>query len=113
MTAQIAPIAPPEADESIEARRTDLHVALGQAILKDPSILEEIPNGAVVALLPQDADGAFVEAEVTLGIDALKKGLSVYFKWLAPGEWGIGLPNDADEQATVDDVLAEDVARRQ
>lgn len=100
MTAQVAvaPIVPTDVDESIEARRTDLHVALGQAILKDPSILDEIPNGVVVALLPPDADEAFVEAEVTLGIDALKKGHSVYIKWLTPGEWGIASPGAATDQ---------------
>ena len=30
-----------------------------------------------------------MEVEIPLGIDALKKGRSVYFKRLEPGEWGI------------------------
>jgi hypothetical protein len=89
MTAHVASITRVEEVETIQSRRTELHVALGRAILKDPSILDEMPNSAVVALLPSDADEAFIDAEVSLGIDALKKGRSVYFKRLAPGEWGI------------------------
>ena len=102
MTVQTSSMAPAQADEAIQTRRTDLHVALGQAILKDPAILEAIPDGVVVALLPPDADEAFVETEIALGIDALRKGRSVYFKWLAPGEWGI----DSSGQAIATAVTA-------
>jgi hypothetical protein len=97
MTAPAASIAQVEVPETIQARRIGLHVALGRAIVKDPSILEEIPNHAVVALIPHDADETFIDAEVALGIDALRRGRSVYFKRLAPGEWGIdGEPSTAE-----------------
>jgi hypothetical protein len=97
MTAQASTITHAEAEEAIQARPIELHVALGRAILKDPTILEEIPNGAVVGLLPPDADDLFIEVEIALGIDALKKGRSVYFKRLEPGEWGITPPSESPE----------------
>jgi hypothetical protein len=78
-----------------EERIGNLHANLGRAIIATPAILDEIPNGVALVLLPHGADDKFVEENVALGLDALRKGRSVYFKWLAPGEWGI---TEADEQ---------------
>ena len=74
---------------TIAERIGRLHARLGRTIIANPAVLEEIPNGAALVLLPHDADQEFVEANIALGLDALKKGRSVYFKRLAPGEWGI------------------------
>ena len=78
-----------QAPPTIEERIGRLHATLGRRIIADPAILNEIPNGAALVLLPHDADDAFIEANIVLGLDALKKGRSVYFKRLEPGEWGI------------------------
>src|SRR5687768_16973461 len=72
----------------------------GSAIIADASILDEIPNGAGLVLLPDGADEEFVEATIALGLDVLRKGHSVYFRWLAPGEWGIGAQPVTTERST-------------
>ena len=84
----------PKMDDRMHELFRDLH----RAIFADPSILEEIPNGSALFLIPPDTDEEFLEANIALGIDALKKGRSVYFKRLEPGEWGIG-SSDQDSAA--------------
>ena len=91
----MSPQAPPTA--TIAERIGRLHAQLGRTIIANPAVLGEIPNGAALVLLPHDADQEFVEANIALGLDALKKGRSVYFKRLTPGEWGIdGEPSAAE-----------------
>ena len=82
---------------TIEERIGRLHALLGRNIIADPSILEEIPNESALFLIPVDADEEFLEANIALGLDALRKGRSVYFKRLAPGEWGISPSTNASE----------------
>ena len=92
-----------EADEqSVRERIAALTIELGRAIIANASILEEIPDGAGLVLLPDGADEAFIEANIALGLDALRKGRSVYFKRLAPGEWGIGSSSEPNEQVGAD-----------
>jgi hypothetical protein len=62
---------------------------LGKAIIGDASILDGIPEGAMLVLLPTDADPEFIEASIATGIEIIGKGHNVYFRHLAPGEWGI------------------------
>lgn len=78
-----------QAPPTIEERIGRMHATLGRRIVADPSILEEIPNGSALILIPDGADEEFLEANIALGLDALRKGRSVYFKRLAPGEWGL------------------------
>ncbi len=88
-----------QAPPTIQERIGQLHASLGSTIFADPAVLEEIPNGAVLVLLPHDADDEFVEANIALGLEALRKGFSVYFKRLAAGEWGIGSADRGAEPA--------------
>src|SRR5215218_8536901 len=83
----------------IEERMHSQFRALNRAILSDPSILEEIPNESALSLIPDDADEESLEANIALGLDALRKGRSVFFKRLAPGEWGIPSSTHSGEPA--------------
>jgi hypothetical protein len=87
MTTQAPPVT------TIEERIGRLHAKLSRTIIANPAVLDEIPNSAALILLPHDADQEFVDANIALGLDALKKGRSVYFKRLEPGEWGIEAAN--------------------
>ena len=97
-----APVAVPE-DSTIRDRNISLTFDLSRAILADPTILDEIPNGATLVLLPHDADAAFVEENIALGIAALREGRNVYFRHLAPGEWSV--PPDPVLSGTWDDYV--------
>lgn len=82
-------------------RHNELHSGLLRAILADATILEEIPNGASLMLIPRDADEAYLESCIEVGVDSLRKGLNVYFRYLAPGEWWV--PSDPTITADWDD----------
>ena len=56
------------------------------AAVDDPTILDDIPNGCVLILLPDDADEAFVEANLALARDAIREGRDVYVRHLKPGK---------------------------
>lgn len=60
-------------------RAVELGTALGLAVFDDPSLLDEIPNGAVVFLLP-DGEEEFMERTIALGVAAIREGRNVYFK---------------------------------
>lgn len=49
------------------------------AIIDDPSIAEDIPNGATLVLLPDD-DPELAEANLQMGIEAARKGADVYIR---------------------------------
>jgi hypothetical protein len=88
MTAtRVGPPGPSLADEAFRDRNAALLTDLGLAIIDDPSILEQIPNGAMLVLLPADADEAFVQRSIETGLEMLRRGHNVYFRHLAPGEW--------------------------
>lgn len=58
---------------------TDLWVAFSQAIVDDPSILEDIPDGSTVVLIPDD-DPEIAEANIQRGVDAVRRGSDVYIR---------------------------------
>lgn len=98
----IATAAPETAVAAIQTFRRQnaaLLAQLGKAIMDDASILAGIPNGAMLVLLPTDADREFVGASITTGIDMIGKGHNVYFRYLEPGEWGIDFAAIAKEDA--------------
>ena len=68
----------------VEGRNLDLAADLLRSIGDDPAILDQIPDGAMLVLLPADADEAFVEANVAVGLDMLRKGHDVYFRHVVP-----------------------------
>jgi hypothetical protein len=75
------------ADTAFRDQNAALLIDLGHAIIDDPSILEQIPNGAMLVLLPTNAEEAFIERSIETGLDMLRQGHNVYFRHLAPGEW--------------------------
>jgi hypothetical protein len=81
-----SPVAIPERT-SIRDRNVTFTFDLARAIVENPVILAEIPSGATLVLLPRDADAAFIEENIALGLAALREGRNVYFRHLAPGEW--------------------------
>lgn len=60
-------------------RSIDEAFEIGRAIIADPSLLDDIPNGATLVLLPDD-DPDRSEERKALGLAALERGESVYFK---------------------------------
>jgi hypothetical protein len=65
-------------------RAVELGTALGVAVFDDPSLLEEIPHGAVVFLLPA-GEPDFLERSLELGVAAAREGRNVYFKHVPAG----------------------------
>lgn len=49
------------------------------AIHDNPALLEEIPDGVTLVLLPDD-DPAFAEANMEIGLGELRRGKNVYFR---------------------------------
>ena len=64
-----------------------------RAVVADPAILDEIPDGCTLVLLPEGADDAFVEANLAIATRAARRGRNVYIRHLTPGEWSVG-PED-------------------
>jgi hypothetical protein len=71
--------------EERSARATELTIAFTRAAFADPSLLDEIPNGVHLVLLPE-GDPAHVEYEIELGLAALRRGENVYFRHVATDE---------------------------
>lgn len=57
----------------------DLLDEFTQAIFADPSLLNDVPNGATLVLLPDD-DPGFVERSIARGVEAIRQGRNVYFR---------------------------------
>jgi hypothetical protein len=57
-----------------------------QAMIADERAFIDVPRGASVILIPDDADEAFHQAAVEVGLDALRRGLNVYLRRVAPEE---------------------------
>jgi hypothetical protein len=70
--------------DSYATRSIELSGALGLAILDDPTLLEGIPNGCTLFLLPAD-EPAYLELSLELGIAAIREGRNVYFKHVPAG----------------------------
>ena len=64
---------------SVEARSNALWSRFHAAIFDDPGILDDIPNGATLILVPDD-DPALAAREVALGQEALAAGRDTYFR---------------------------------
>jgi hypothetical protein len=80
----------PESLDPISEQIVGQTFDLARAVVADPSILDEIPNGCTLVLLPQDADEAFVEANLAIALRAARRGRNVYIRHVAPGEWSVG-----------------------
>ena len=53
---------------------------------EDPSLFMEIPDGATLILIPDD-DPEQAEAEIEVGLQAVKRGENVYFRHLLAAEF--------------------------
>lgn len=60
-------------------KNLDLACKFGLAIIADPSMLDDIPNGSQLVLLPDD-DPALVETNIESGFKAVRAGRDVYFR---------------------------------
>lgn len=78
MSVAVAPTTAPDTQEHID-NRWDLHQRFLQAAIADPALFADIPFGVVLFLLPDD-DPSFVERELVVGADAVRRGKNVYFK---------------------------------
>jgi Family of unknown function (DUF5647) len=65
--------------DEITDKGFDLSRRWGLAVIDNPSLLDEIPDGANLVLVPDD-DPAFAEAKIELGIAAVRRGENVYFR---------------------------------
>ena len=82
--------APPWADSAAEfdpvtRRSIGLGFDFNRAIIADPSILDGVPDGAVVVLIPPD-DPALAAHEINTGLALLRQGCDVYFRHVRPGD---------------------------
>lgn len=65
--------------KSLEARDNDLHSAFIDAYFEDVSILEDIPNGSALILVPDD-DPELAEANLKRAVEAVQNGYDVYIR---------------------------------
>jgi hypothetical protein len=66
-----------EFDRKVLAQTADLI----EAAMVDANVLDDIPHGAMLVLLPAD-DPGFSEEALDLGLKAVREGWNVYFKHL-------------------------------
>lgn len=64
--------------DSVE-RNMDLAFQFIGQILNDPALLDEIPDGATVVLLPDDDPGQ-TNANIDLAVDSARDGSNVYMR---------------------------------
>lgn len=58
---------------------TDLWVEFTQSIVDNPAILEDIPNGSTVVLIPDD-NPELAETNLQRGLNAARRGADVYIR---------------------------------
>jgi hypothetical protein len=90
----IAPETETDAERAYAARSIELSGTLALAILKDASLLDDIPNGCSLFLIPAD-EPEFLERSIALAISAIRAGRNVYFKHVPAG---YGKDLDTDDQ---------------
>ena len=64
---------------AIANKNLDLARLFGLAIIADPSMLDDIPNGVQLVLLPDD-DPDLVQTNIAIGLKAIRQGKDVYFR---------------------------------
>jgi hypothetical protein len=69
--------------DTVTARMVDRNINLSfdhlRAILDNPDLLEEIPNGATVAYIPDD-DAELAQYNLALALFAFARGKNVYLR---------------------------------
>ena len=72
-------VAPAHAVDEFDRKSIALTADFIAAAIDDASILDGIPPGAVLVLLPDD-DPAFVDESIALGVAAIRQGRDVVFR---------------------------------
>jgi len=73
-------VAPSTIDDAHAAKNGELHRRYLRAMIDDPDGSYDVPNGALLVLLPDDGDEAFAASEVEIGLLHLRRGRNVYFR---------------------------------
>ena len=60
-------------------KRNDVHDRFLLAAIADPALFADVPKGMLLCLLPDD-DPAFIERELIVGADAVRRGRDAYFR---------------------------------
>jgi hypothetical protein len=66
-------------DTDFPERNITLSFEFAKSIIDDPAILEEIPDGATLVLLPAD-EPDLARENLRLGIEAAERGENVYIR---------------------------------
>ena len=77
--------ATPQPMDDVDHRGITLTFDFTRAIVENPDILDDIPNGALVVLIPPD-DPELATREIEAGIAWLRQGADVYFRHVRPGD---------------------------
>lgn len=70
---------------NVDRRGQELWHRFHQAAFADPSLLDDIPNGVTLVLVPTD-DPEVARREVERGLAILGRGKDVYFRHVAPAD---------------------------
>ena len=71
-------------DPAFAERDAALLIEFQRAALANPALLDGIPHGATLVLLP-DAEPEFLERRLALGLAAIRQGRDVLFRhWTTP-----------------------------
>ena len=71
--------------DDVDRRGIELNVDFTRAIFENPDILDDIPNGVLLVLIPPD-DPELAAREIESGIAWLHQGADVYFRHVRPGD---------------------------
>jgi hypothetical protein len=66
-------------EKTIDQRDQELHSAFVRAYVEDVSILEDIPNGSALILVPDD-DPELAETNLGRAVEAARRGYDVYIR---------------------------------
>ena len=71
--------------DAVDKRGISLTFDFNRAIVENPDILDDIPNGAIVVLIPPE-DPELAAREIETGIAWVRQGADVYFRHVRPGD---------------------------
>ena len=80
-----APPSNPTETAEVVTRSINLTFDFARAIVDDPDILDDVPDGAMVVLIPAD-DPELAAVEIEEGLSALRQGWDVYVRHVRPGD---------------------------
>lgn len=78
-----APARPIPETSDVTRRAIRATFDLARDIVADPALLDDIPDGVTLVLVPSD-DPELAAAEIANGMAALRRGADVYFRHVRP-----------------------------